>query len=225
MTLYVFVPSPFVGANSFIAMAHTLPDAIIVDYGGLSGPDWYEGAARRIAVQADRRPWLAVLHSGAGGFAPALAAMSENLAGFVFLDAVLPYPGKSCLENAPPELASRLRRLVTDGRLAPWNEWFGRDPTLTLLPDPATRAAFLSDIPHVPWAFMQAISPTDASWERLPAAYVQLSSLYGDTADQAEQMGWPVRRADLNHLAMASDPDAVAALLTDLPLADVGAGG
>ena len=219
MARLVLAPSPFVGANSWGTTAAALPDAMVVDYGGVSGPDWYEGVAARIVAQADGRPWIAVMHSGAGGFAPAIAAGASDLVGLIFLDAVLPYPGRSCLQNAPMELADQLRRLTTDGRLAPWNQWFGADPTPRLIPDPEARAAFVRDLPSVPFAFLEAVSPASAAWERLPAAYVQLSKGYDAAALAAEARGWTVRRARLHHLAMASDPEQVAILLKDLPLA------
>ena len=216
MTRLALIPSPFVGAVSWRPVADLLPDAVVVDYGGVSGPDWYEGVARRIADQVDGQPWVAVLHSGAGGFAPAIAAVARELAGFVFVDAVLPYPGRSNLETAPAALQDQLRRLATDGRLAPWNQWFGEDPLPRLIPDEALRVAFLAAQPRVPFAFLEAVSPADAAWETLPCAYLQLSKGYEATADKAEARGWPVRRVRLNHLGMCSDPAAVAGELLAL---------
>jgi len=130
---------------------------------------------------------------------------------------VLPYPGLSWLQTAPA-LAERLAGLTTNGRLAPWNQWFDPDPTAWMLPDPADREAFVRGLPRVPFAFAEATCPDQDQWERLPAAYVQLSGAYEAEAREAERRGWPVRRAALHHLAMVSDPDKVAALLIDLPL-------
>ena len=205
------------GASSGDAIARVLPDAIAVDYGGVSGPDWYAGVGARVAAQADAALWIAVLHSGAGGFAPAIAAASDRLAGFIFVDAVLPYPGRTWLKTAPG-LAGRLRGLASDGLLAPWNQWFDADPAARLLPDPTVRQAVVRDLPRVPFAFTEAVCPDQREWERLPAAYLQLSEAYAPEAIEAERRGWPVRRAPLHHLAMVSDPDKVAALLIDLPM-------
>jgi hypothetical protein len=213
----VLVPSPFVGANSWRPLAAVMPNAMVADYGGVFGPDWYEGVARRIAEQVDDAPWVAVLHSGAGGFAPALASASQRLNGFIFVDAILPHPGNSVLDIAPDAQIEQLRGLTTDGLLAPWNHWFETDPTPRWIPDPEARAAFLSDLPRVPFAFLEAVSPQGDGWARLPAAFVQLSKGYDTNAARAEERGWPVRRAKLNHLAMASEPLAVAALLEGLP--------
>jgi hypothetical protein len=218
MARLVLVPSPFVGAASWEATAEILPDAIVADYGGVSAPDWYEGVARRVAAQSDDRPWIAVLHSGAGGFAPALASASTDLAGFIFVDAVLPYPGRSCLSTAPPVQVEHLKSLTTDGLLAPWNEWFRSDPVPRLVPDREAREAFIRNLPRVPFAFLEAVSPAQPEWEQVPAAYVQLSKVYDETATKAEKRGWTVRRARLHHLAIVSDPAAVADLLRDLRL-------
>lgn len=97
----VLVPSPFVGPNSWREVERVLPNAIVADYGGVSGPDWYGGAAERIAAQVDSESWIAVLHSSAGGLALSLAIAAKRLAGFIFVDSILPHPGKSALEMAP----------------------------------------------------------------------------------------------------------------------------
>jgi hypothetical protein len=198
-------------------MAAAVPNALAIDYGGVNGPDWYAGVAARIVAQMDAEPWIAVLHSGAGGFAPALAAAAGRLAGLIFIDAVLPDPGRRWRDTAPA-LADRLAGLTCDGLLPPWNRWFGEDPIPKLLPDTAIREAFLADLPRVPFAFLEAVSPNLREWEALPIAYLQLSGGYDAESAAAERRGWPVRRAALHHLAMVSDPDKVAALLIDLPM-------
>lgn len=212
----VLVASPFTGAGAWAPAAAALPDALAADHGGVQGPDWYEGVARRLALQADGRPWIGVLHSGAGGFAPSLARASRDLVGLVFADAVLPHPGLSVLENAPAEFAQRLRERAADGRLAPWNEWFDEDPTLRMIPDPQVRAAFVLDLPRTPFAFLEAVAPQVAEWEALPCGYLQLSRSYEATRARAEATGWPAASERLHHLAMLSEPERVAGLLTAL---------
>jgi pimeloyl-ACP methyl ester carboxylesterase len=221
MARLVLVASPFVGAVSWQATAARLADAVVADYRPLEGPDWYETVAARVAAQAGGRPWIAVLHSGAGAFAPALAEIAgARLAGLVFVDAVLPYPGRTCLENAPDWLADAMRRLrQPDGALAPWNRWFPEDPLPRLLPDEAQRAAFEADLPRTPFAFLEAPSKPSSAWERQPSAYLQLSKGYAATADAAQVRGWLVRRAQRHHLAMASHPEETAALIGELAAA------
>jgi pimeloyl-ACP methyl ester carboxylesterase len=211
----VLVPSPFVSARSWAAMAKVLPGAVVADYGVVEGPDWYGRVAAEVARQAPDEPWVAVMHSGAGGFAPELAAASERLAGLIFVDAVLPYPGQSCLSTAPTPLVAALRRVTEDGVLKPWNQWFETDPAKALIPDAELRRAFAAELPRVPFAFLEAVAPDRRQWERLPTAYVQLSEAYAKTAEKAEARGWTVRRSRMHHLAMLSDPEAVAGLIAE----------
>jgi hypothetical protein len=203
------VPSPFVGAGSWTPVAALSPQFVVADYGGVSGPDWYGGVAARVVEQVDDGPWIGALHSGAGGFAPALSTAAGRLIGLIFVDAAFPYPGRSWLETAPEDLAGRLRRIAADGVLPPWNAWFGVDPTLRLIPDEAVRQAFIADLPKVPFAFLEARSPDVADWERVPAAYLQLSGAYEAEADRARARGWRTRTERLDHLAMTSNPAAV----------------
>lgn len=210
------IPSPFVGAVSWRPVADILPDTVAVDYGGVSGPDWHQGAASRIAAQIHSGPWVAVLHSGAGAFAPSLADASANLAGFLFVDAGLPTPGHSSLDGAGSEFVARLRARTTDGVLAPWNSWFDVDPTERMIPDAAARAAFIAAQPRVPFAFLEAPCPGSIAWESLPCAYLQLSRAYEADALAAKQRGWPVERLRANHLAMCGDPARVAAAILKL---------
>ena len=132
-------------------------------------------------------------------------------------EAVLPYPGKSYVETASANFIAQLRRGTRDGYLAPWNKWFGADPLPQLIPDSAVRESFERDLPRVPFAFLEAASPDMAEWERLPAAYVQLSEAYDMETTEAERRGWSVRSAKLHHLAMTSAPEEAAALLSGLP--------
>jgi hypothetical protein len=115
----VLVPSPFVGASVWRAVAEVLSGAIVADYGPIASAHPYEAAAQRIVGPVDTAPWIAVLHSGAGGLAPSVAARASQLVGLVFIDAILPYPGRAYVETAPPALAARLRQLTTDGLLPP----------------------------------------------------------------------------------------------------------
>lgn len=218
MARLLLIPSPYVGAISWRPTAALLPGSQVVDYGGVAAPDWYEGVADRTAAQAGGAPWIAVMHSGAGAFAPALSAASADLAGLIFVDSVLPYPGRSALESAPVAQIEQFKALTTDGLLAPWNTWFPEDPLPRLLPDARLREAFVRDLPRTPVAFLEAKSPDRSEWEPLPAAYVQLSRIYDDQAARAEARGWPVRRARLNHLAISSHPAEVAELLRGLAL-------
>ena len=47
----------------------------------------------------------------------------------------------------------------------------------------------------------------------VPAAYLLFSDVYADSARQAAGRGWPVTRLPGHHLAMLTEPEAVAATL------------
>ena len=210
MARLALVPSPFTGAAAWRPTAEHLPGAVAVDYGGVRAPDWYDGVAARVAEAMRERPWIAVLHSGAGPFAPSLAEAGAR--GLIFVDAVRPHPGRS-LRQVDPDIVAHLEARASDGRLAPWNLWFDQDPLPRFLPDPVVRAAFVADLPRPSLAFLDAVAPVSDGWERLPSAYLQLSGRYAAQAEWACSRGWPVARADLHHLAMASHPAEVAACL------------
>lgn len=206
-------PSPFTGAAAWRPVVERLPDAVAVDYGGVEGG--YEAAARRIAVAMGEGAWIAVLHSGAGGLVPDLAEVASGLAGLIFVDAVRPHPGRS-LRDVEPAFVAHLEGRAEGGRLPPWNLWFDEDPLPRLLPEPADRAALVADLPRTPLAFLGAVPSASGRWEQLPAAYLQLSGRYAPQADWAEARGWPVARAGLHHLAVASHPAEVAAWIAEL---------
>jgi pimeloyl-ACP methyl ester carboxylesterase len=216
------VHSPLVGPSSWRRTAEALAvsglAASAVDYGGVSGPDWYGGAAARIAAALDDEDRIVLaVHSGAGGFAPALAAtLGPRVTGFLFVDAVLPYPGRCWFDTAPPALAKRVREIAEDGVLPPWDTWFGLGAFDALIEDPAQRAAFSAELPRVPLAFLEAVAPDNDAWRARPRAYLQLSDGYAAEADAAAALGWIVRREALDHLAMLTQPDRVAPMLIDI---------
>lgn len=210
------IASPFVGPATWRLTAPHLPDAEAIDYGGVCAPDWYDGAAARIIAQVDSRPWQAVLHSSAGAFAPALAAKASHLKGFIFVDAVLPHPGRSAAEMAPAGQMEQLRAITRDGLLARWSRWFPAGVLEAWLPDELTRTAVFSEIPRVPFAFLEAKLSESRLWEALPASFLTLSDEYDRNGARARDLGWPVARLPLTHLGMLSHPAEVAAEIVRL---------
>lgn len=216
------IHSPLVGPSTWRAVANALEKlgapACAADYGGVRGPDWYADASRRIAsTLASCEKVVFALHSGAGGFAPALAAeFGDRSAGFLFVDAVMPYPGRSWLDTASPQLAAHLLAIAEDGVLPRWDAWFGRNPVDEMIDDPELRATFTAELPRLPLAYLEAVAPTSEAWRERPCAYLQLSGAYAREAEAAAALGWPVRREPLHHLAMLTHPDRVAAILRDM---------
>lgn len=215
----LLIPSPFVGAVAWEPVRRIMSDALVVDLGGLPGRDVYGEVAGRVAEVAGQDDCIAVLHSSAGSFAPALFPRVAGLRGLVFVDAVLPHPGRAVVDISPPEQIDHLRQLSVAGRIAPWNQWFAKDPTVGWIPDASMRARFQADLPQAPLTVLEAPAPASDLWAGAPCAFVRLSRGYEANALRAEAMGWPVRRADLTHLAMFTHPDEVARLLDGLPFA------
>jgi hypothetical protein len=176
-------------------------------------PPYYSGLASRIAAGLDGGPWVLVGHSGAGGLLPAIAEALPGGAGMmIFVDAVLPHPGKAWLDTAPPALSAMLRARARGGLAPAWPDWFPAGVLGRLLPDAEVRAAFEAEARTVPLAYLEERAPVTANG---PASrgYLQLSPGYEAEADAAAAAGWTVAREALHHLAMIAEPDKVAAAL------------
>jgi thioesterase domain-containing protein len=81
------------------------------------GPPFYPKLAGRVAEtirQANPAGAVVLIgHSGAGALLPAAAeAAGMPVAAMVFVDAILPHPGLSWFETAPPALGEQLRGLA-----------------------------------------------------------------------------------------------------------------
>jgi hypothetical protein len=216
------IHSPLVGPSAWRRTERAINaaggSAVAVDYGGLTGPGWYDIATARIArAVGGERSIVLVAHSGAGAFIPGLVdALGDPVVGYILVDAVMPYPGRCWLDTAPTALATRLRALEEQGVLPPWDIWFGEGAIAAILPDAGLRAAFSAELPRVPWAYFEALAPEASAWRASPAAYLQLSDACAADADQAAALGWSVRREALNHLAMLTHPDRLAAILSSM---------
>jgi hypothetical protein len=175
-------------------------------------PPYYSRFADSVASAAGSEDSYLVAHSGAGALVPAIAARTA-LAGAIFVDALLPHPGRTWFETAPPQLASRLRALAKDGHLPPWNRWWPETTMSVALPDVALRERIFALLPELPLAYLEERAPDAAL--TTPAAYLQLSWGYHAEAAEAETAGWPVARMSsqqttLQHLAMLTHPRRVA---------------
>jgi len=216
----VLLHSPFVGPSTWIRVAVALrglgwdvPEPVRAAAGDLE-PPYYPRLARLIAsgIEADvGNPLILIAHSGAGGLLPSVAeAIGSSVRAAVFVDAVLPHPGRSWFQTAPEDLAADLRARIERGRLPPWNQWFAPEILARLLPDAAARAAFVADFEAVPAAYCDEPAPVCPHWPPHGCAYLQLSGGYAAEADTAAAMGWLFRRDIIHHLATVTHPDRVA---------------
>jgi pimeloyl-ACP methyl ester carboxylesterase len=219
MPRLVFVHSPLVGpmtwkrtAERFAARGYSVatPSLRSVD----DGPPYYSKFAaaicEAIGVGASGHAIL-IGHSGAGALLPVIADAVPGVKAMIFVDAVLPHPGRSWFDTAPNQLAEQLRGLAQEGRLPPWHEWFPPEMLHALIPDGEMLARFTAEIPRTPLAYFEELAPTTGTLGQ--CAYLQLSEAYEETAKEAERQGWTTIRQPMNHLAMLTDPGEVSNLL------------
>lgn len=170
--------------------------------------------------QARGRPaerLVLVVHSGAGVFAPYLAA---GLAGaevtVIFADAALPTEdgqGRVIDEAFLPFV-----RDMSDGSLVPpWPQWWPAAELDPLFPDLATRERVGREAAPLPLAFFEeTLPPSPEDWRSCRCAFLQFSEGYQEPASQAAARGWPVRQLPGDHLHMLVAPVAVAEAITSL---------
>jgi hypothetical protein len=180
--------------------------------------DYYPTLAGAMAATidgADEEPPILVVHSGAGPLAPSLAqALRIAPAGVIYADALLPHPGRSWFDTAPPELRDRLRSGAQMGQLPPWDDWWPPGALARLLPDEPLRTALIAELESLPLAYFEEPAPRGADGG--PAAYLQLSGAYDEEARLAGRQGWPVVRLPLNHLSPLTQPQPIAQALDGL---------
>lgn len=210
MSDFVLVHSPLVGPATWRRVAAELRSrghraATPSLLSALDG----EGPYYPKLIDAVREPGILVVHSGAGALVPGIAARTHAPSA-VFVDALLPHPGRSWFDTAPEELRKRLRDLATEGRLPEWHKWFPPGTIEDLLPDPVIRDEFLAELPRVPLAYFSERVP-DADLP--PSAYLQLSGAYDEEAGRAAERGWPVERLESHHLAPLTAPGEIARAL------------
>ncbi|WP_146146069.1 alpha/beta hydrolase [Geodermatophilus tzadiensis] len=175
-------------------------------------------AAGRPSAAGWAQRWAAVVgpadvvvgFSGAGIALPLLAEASGARRA-VWLDAVLPPAAGTA--RWPAGVRERVAPLVgDDGRVADWTTWWGPDAMAGLVPDAGVRAAVLAEGHRLPadlWSTGVPVPPLAAE-----ARYVHLSPAYDGDAAAARDRGWPVAGDGRGaHLAVATDPARVAALL------------
>ena len=224
MARLILLHSPFVGPASWGGVAAELE----ARGHAVTAPAWlklepireafYRTLAQDMAARIEAEeggPPILVTHSAGGALIPALeAALASPPAGVVLVDAILPHPGKSWMDNAPPPLALQLRNGVDMGLLPPWDQWWPPGALERLVPEEAARAALTAEAEGLPLDFLEEPAPPMAL--QSPAAYLQLSGAYDDEGQYAVRQGWPVVRLPLHHLAMLTHAEAVAGAIHGL---------
>ena len=177
---------------------------------------WLHQVTAVVAAVGDTASVTLVAHSGSGPLLPAIGAeVHGQVERYVFVDAGLPHPGQSRLGALPAPFAERLRRMVVEGSLPPWYEWFETGTLERLLPDPIQRALLVAETAPLPLRMFQEPLPQVIAWSDAPCTYIRLSAAYDQEAATAASLGWSVISLDANHLSIMTDPDGVVMVLTD----------
>jgi hypothetical protein len=225
----LLVPSPLLGAPSWEPTAVELgrrgvTAGIVHLTPPLDAPHpWWEHAAREVATAAAAIADDVVLvgHSGAGPrlpvFGHSVGEAAVGVAGYLFVDAGLPTPGRSAADLAPLEILELLDRLEDDdGILPPWCEWWGEGVLEGLVPDPVARHHLEAACWPVPRSLFDEVAPVPPHWPEAPCAYLQLTDSYDEDADQARARRWVVRRRRGTHLDPVTNPGALCDELLDV---------
>jgi pimeloyl-ACP methyl ester carboxylesterase len=227
-SLVVLVHSPLVGPFTWSLVSQRLQalggfDVVVptlTDSGVTPPPYWQQHAARvRQALTPIHQdhPLVLVGHSGAGPILPALAQTAHiPVAGYLFVDAGLPHPGQSHLDEmdaSVPAFAQELRQELAKGSRFP--EWTDEDLREDL-PDGSIRRRVLAEMQPHPLSYFEEVLPDVPGWPDAPSGYIQFTEGYRPFLEQAERAGWPVRTFNAGHFHMLIDPAAVAEALVDL---------
>jgi hypothetical protein len=219
---FVLLHSPLLGASGWRRVAAELTglghQAETPAWPRLStiGESFYAALADSVAATLEAgHPAILVAHSGAGALVPALAArMRIPVAGVIFADAILPHPGQSWFDTAPPSLRDQLRAAVQAGQLPAWDAWWPPGALARLVPDSTLLGELTAELEPIPVAYFEDRAP--ATDHDAPSAYLQLSGAYDQEARIADGCGWPVARLPLHHLSMLTHPQAVAGAVVSL---------
>jgi len=223
----LMIHSPLVGSSTWHPCAELLRRANYevkapsLSEAFVSGPPYcayYEWMADRLAaaVPASSDVVAIVAHSGAGALMPAVAERLRARCYGIFVDAILPHPGKSWFQTVPAQLRAHLHALSRERTLPQWDRWFPAGTIETLLPDASVRARFIAELPRIPFSYLEEYAPSASVDTLVGCGYLRLSRSYEDIAAKAEQLRWPVLRELADHLAILTRPKMVCAAIVRL---------
>ena len=190
---------------------------VLPDFGALT-PPWYPALAWAVADQLPAEgQGVLVVHSAAGGLATSIvAAAPGRIRQVVFVDAILPHPGRAWFATAGDGFAAMVRGRVAGGQVPPWDQWFPPGAIAGLIDGAPARAAFEAELRPVPEAFLDEPAPDLELPDAVGWAYLRLSKVYEDEAKLARHAARPTLRLDLHHLATVTHPAEVLSSIVNL---------
>src|SRR5262249_28133289 len=148
---------------------------------------------------------IVVGHSSASALVADLATKLPAR-GIIIVDGDVP-PPQGAASPVRPALRELIRSLIdADGTLPIWSRWFSGDAQRAslvgidiLASDPVAFAQFENGLPKMraDW-FDDTIEL--ASWDHIPAGYIQTSKVFDHATLEAQRRGWPVARLHGTHL-------------------------
>ncbi len=177
---------------------------------------YYPTLCAQLAVQIDV-PSVLIVHSGAGGLAAGIVqACAGRIEQVVFVDAILPHPGRSWCSTANTQLVSALKARAVDGLMPSWDQWFPSGTLAGLISDHGVRKRFVRELRPAPVGFLDEVAPDCDLDDTVAWSYLRLSKAYEAEAREARRLGRPTLRLDLDHLVLMREPRPVIAALRNL---------
>lgn len=207
---FILVAGPLVRASSWEPTARHLrsagyrtqvPDVLACHQ---PPPSWSAWNAHLLQLVDACGESVLVGHSSASALVADLA-VKLPCRGLIIVDGDVP-PSQGPASPARPALRAFIESLAEpDGTLPIWSRWSGdaRRTSLVgldvLASDPVALAEFESGLPRlsIDW-FDDTIELAD--WHRIPAGFIQTSTIYDHAAAEAQRRGWPITRLEGTHL-------------------------
>jgi len=219
---YLLVHSPLLGPSSWARVGALLDDVVIPDLSqaGTASEPWRVFVDLAVEAVDQAQDVVVVGHSGAGAFLPLIgAALKGRLNRLVFVDAVVPPDSGKYVSSE--EMLAFLDGKAVGGVLPRWNDWWSEDVLVEELPKIEDRDLLASDAPRLPRSFYDHAVPVPPGWIDMPCSYVRLSEAYDHFEERAVAKGWMVRHVETTHVALLTEPRAVANAVRELSGSDI----
>lgn len=192
-------------------MQHLPADTRTPDLSGATLDDWIDRA-----VDADLTDVTLVAHSFAGYVAAgALARHPDRIRTVLFLDAVLPQPGRSWFDVMGPAVEDFMRTIAVDGAVP----WFTYEQLDQMYPGHGISAAdFAWMQPHLTAQPIATYDQPAITEPMNPAKLLYVRCLH--TTPPAAPDIEPDRSLDTGHWPMITHPEETAGVIAELSLRD-----
>ncbi len=211
---FALVHSPFTGPDIWEPVATQLRgrghEVVVPDLADDGAPPYWRAHAESAAAQIGLEPAVLVLHSNAGLLAAEIGSRTP-VAGYVFVDALLPRGGRRMSD----EFEQAIGPLLANG--GRWPDW--TDEALEdAVPNTDRRRRLVAGLrPRAADFYEEQLPEPPRSWPDAPAAYLLLQrEPYGELAATAAERGWRVRGLEAAHFHMLVEPDKVAEAILEL---------